>query len=74
MPQVSGCVLALDTFPQDKSRKAERVSLWYIPESPEKAGRENKENELTVGVIIALAKISKRQVEISTVRKEALTR
>ena len=42
MPQVSGCVLALDTFTQDIILKEERVSLWHILEKPEKAGREIK--------------------------------
>ena len=73
MPHVSGCVLALDTFSHDIIPNAKRDSLRHILEKPEKAGRENKKKELTVWVFSSLDNISKRQVEISTVRKEALT-
>jgi hypothetical protein len=32
MPQVSGCVLALDTFAEEVIPKAKRVFLWNIME------------------------------------------
>ena len=62
MPQLSACVLALDTFSHDIIPNAERDSLRHILENPEKAGRENKKKELTVAENISIDKILNRQV------------
>jgi hypothetical protein len=61
MPQVSGCVLALDTFTQDIILKEERDPLWHIYWKSLRKQAEKAKIKITGGVIISLDQILKRK-------------